>query len=70
MTKLDPCRYCGKNDMLMMTERPFINVFTGEISNRVRIECNRCAWSVEAVVTETDRARVLWNAANRKVDLS
>lgn len=66
MIMLEPCRVCGKKDALVQTEKRVVNVFTGEISEKVRIECKRCVWSVEAVVTDSDRARAIWNAANRK----
>ena len=66
MIMLEPCRVCGKKDALVQPEKRIVNVFTGEISEKVRIECKRCVWSVEAVVTDRDRARAIWNAANRK----
>ena len=66
MRMLEPCRICGEKDALVQTEKTIVNVFTGEISQRIKIECKRCVWSVEAVVTDADRARVIWNAANRK----
>ena len=66
MITLEPCRLCGKKDALQVTEKPFHNRYHKDCKMSVKIECKRCGWSIESVVPEEDRARAIWNSANRK----